>query len=141
MTGMEVAMRTLQFETVAEPCILASRIMDVRFFESVTGQNFASDPVEVVCEAYRRVGANLCAQLTLPTGRTDADASRLGTHRHIARSWYSPEDVRDAIEDLPDTSEVSRDFDLESTRDAYARSIVELRDITGDDMLWFAGFG
>ncbi|MBM3216294.1 hypothetical protein FJZ36_15445 [Candidatus Poribacteria bacterium] len=142
MTGMEIAWRTLNMERVSDPCILTSWVMKPEFYEEITGRDYFSDPVGVALDTFRRVGANLCPQLALPYRRGkpstgDWEASDAATRER----WQSAEQVRDAIEALPDPATLWRDFSVEQAREGYARSIMELRERTEDDILWIAGFG
>lgn len=142
MTGTEIAWRTLKKERVSEPCILTGWVMNPDFFEVVTGKDYFSDPIGVACETFVKLGANLCPQLALPWKRGKPSAGDWETsHRETRQRWHSVEQVKQAIESLPDPSTLARDFNLERTRDAYARSILELRARTGDHILWIAGFG
>jgi len=145
MTGMEIAWRTLNMERVTEPCILAGWIMNGEFFSHVTGRDFWSDREAVACEAFRRLGANLCPQLALPAAPGEGKCCR---HEEVKKQmeetrarWRSPERVRDFIETLPDPERASQDFNFEQARDSYAAAIMRRRDGTGEDVLWIDEFG
>jgi hypothetical protein len=142
MTGIEIAWRTLNLERVTEPCLLAGWVMKPEFFEAVTGREFFADPVGVACETFRRLGANLCPQLALPYRREKPSAGDWeASYTATRREWSSPEQVREAIERLPDLETLRRTFPFEKVRDAYARYLQELRERTGDDLLWLSSFG
>jgi hypothetical protein len=142
MTGVETAWRTLDLERVTEPCILSGWVMNPDFFEVVTGRDYFSDPVGIACQAFVSLGVNLCPQLALPWKRGKPSAGDWETaDRQSREQWHSPEQVKQAIESLPDPSTLERDFNLERARDNYARSIQDLWERTGDDILWIAGFG
>jgi hypothetical protein len=141
MTGCELAWRTLNLERVSEPCLLSNWLMKPEFFEATTGRDFFADPVGVACEAYRRVGANLCPQLALPRARDNPSAGNWEVaYTSTRREWRSPEQVKEAIERLPDLETLRRVFPFEKTRDDYARHLRLLRERTSDDLLWIAGF-
>jgi hypothetical protein len=139
---MEVAWHTLNMEKVSEPCILTNWIMKVEFFERVAGRSLWEDKIDVAVEAFRRVGANLCPQLALPHSpeeyRTnDYHASFYSTQEE----WKSPEQVVEHIERLPDLDRLRWDFNLEEARDKYAGWLMDMRELTRDDILWISGFG
>jgi hypothetical protein len=116
--------------------------MKPEFYESVTGRDFYSDPVGVACETFRCVGANLCPQLALPYRRGRPSAGDWESADAASRQhWHTPEQVRQAIDALPDLSSLHRTYNVEQARDDYARSILRFRARTGDDILWIAGFG
>ena len=98
MAGMEVVWRTLQYEAISAPCLLTGPVMSVQFLGTVTRLDYSADPVAVACEAYRRVGANLCAQLPLPSVQQELEQRIFspGTGRPDL-PWHSPEEVRKAI--------------------------------------------
>jgi len=142
MPGMGIALRTLNLERVEEPCILSCWVMKPEFFEAVTGRDFFSDPVEVACETFRRVGANLCPQLALPYARGNPSTGdwESGYAATLARC-QSPEQVKAFIESLPSLDEVHRTFNIEKAGEDYAGYIRGMRDRTGEDLLWISGFG
>ena len=142
MTGIEVAYRTLNMEPVPEPCILSCWVMNPDFFERVTGRDFFADRVDVACETFRRLGVNLCPQLALPHQRGKPSAGDWeANYAAVREKWHSAEQVKDAIEKLPDLDALRRDFNFEKARDDYARHILQLRERTGDDVLWISAFG
>lgn len=145
MKGMEIAWRTLNMERVEEPCILSCWVMNGEFFSRVTGRDFWAAREDVACEAFRRLGVNLCPQLALPAAPGEC---RTGTHGDVKKrleatlaQWKSPEQVKEAVEKLPDLEALRRSFSFEKARDGYAQSIKSHRDRTGDDVLWISSFG
>jgi len=142
MTGIEIALGTLNMEPVDEPCILSCWVMKPEFFETVTGRDFFDDPTAVACETFRRIGVNLCPQLALPYARGKPSTGDWKAHYEASTGRYrGPEEVKDAIENLPEPEEIIRDFNHEKTRDDYAGHIQGMRERTGDDVLWISGFG
>lgn len=145
MKGAEIAWRTLNLEYIYEPCLVGAWIMKAEFFTRVTGREFMSAREEVAIEAFRRLGINLCPQLALPAAPGEA---RTGTHAAVKKqiedtlsAWHSPEQIKEAIEKLPDPHSLHANFDLEKAAKSYAAGIKKYRDKSGDDILWLAGFG
>ena len=145
MKGMEVAWRTLNLERVEYPCLAGAWIMKAEFFSRLTGRDFMSAREDVAIETFRRLGINLCPQFARPAAPGEA---RTGTHAAVKKqlddtlaAWKSPEQVKEAIEKLPDPQTLHKNFNLEKSADAYAANIKHYRDKTGDDILWITGFG
>jgi hypothetical protein len=145
MKGAEIAWRTLSLEQIHEPCLVGAWIMKGEFFSRLTGRDFWAAREDVAIEAFQRLGINLCPQLALPAAPGEG---RTGTHADVKKrledtlvAWKSPEQVKEAIEKLPDPQALHRNFNLEKAAQAYANNIKKYRDRSGDDILWLSGFG
>jgi hypothetical protein len=148
LSGEEIAYRTLRREPLSEPCLVASWCMKREFFSALTGRaDIYQDAPQTAVDAFGRAGANLCPQFIVPSPVTEhiaADPFALGLQGECqpeAEVFHSPEDVRDAIERLPDSATLARDFDLEAQAEAYARSVLRLRDMAHGAILFIGGFG
>ena len=154
MTGAEIAWRTLNMEQAEEPCILSSWVMKRDFYRHYAKvHDIYADPVRTVVEAFANAGANLNPQFIMPSP----------TYEHIACApervvgaqitapkegptppppqAKSPEDVRDAIEQMPDPEKLKAAFDVEAVAEAYARPLLERRALSRDRTLFIGGFG
>jgi len=151
MTGAEIAWRTLMLESVAEPCIACAWVMKREFFQHYAGvEDVYADAVDTTVEAFANAGANLNSQFIMPSPLQEHRAcspfklpapDAQTSWAHAARDEVTPESIRDEIEQLPDTADAARDFDLEAAARDYAAPLLDLRARSRDRTLFIAGFG
>ena len=154
MTGVEIAWRTLNMERVEEPCILASWTMKRDFYRPYAGvRDIYADPVRTVVEAFAAAGAHLNPQFIMPSPTYEHLAC--GPERVVGAQITtsekgptprtpqakSPEDVRDAIEQMPAPEELEAEFDVETAAEAYAHPLLERRALSRDRTLFIGGYG
>lgn len=156
-TGEEIAWRTLEKESVEEPCIITAWCMKRAFFQDLTSREniYTEDAPELVIEAFIRAGANLCPQFIMPSpvadrehmaydpfeaGRPESQKTAESEGRKAGKP-NSPEDVRDLIDIMPNPDTLGRDFDVEASAEGYAGHIMNLRDMARGEMLFISGFG
>jgi len=144
MTGREIALATLMREDVTEPCITNCCVTNSTYISHVVGRDFWADREGVYAEFVRRVGANFVPQWYIPgeaQRRLEQGEIMHGLHGHEEAGFRSPEDVRDAIEQLPDDATVERDFQIEQAAEEYAAMIEQRQAIMGPDVLVIDSFG
>lgn len=154
MSGAEIAWRTLNMERTDEPCIAACWIMKRAFFAHYAGvRDIYADPVRTTVEALANAGCNLNPQFIMPRPDyehvacdpqdvvgarvTIPDVGPQPSHTPAA----SAEAIRDQIEQMQDPEETEADFDLNEEAEAYARPLLERRELSGDRTLFIDGFG
>ncbi len=136
MRGKEIAWRTLARERIEESCIVGDWVFHPGFWPAVTGRRLSENPLAVAVEAFRRVGANLTPQFAVGEPQ-----QFFGNVRQAAPKSCSPEELRDAWEQLPEPSALEHDFDLAATARDYARPILDFQQVAQEDILRISYFG
>lgn len=144
MKGLEIAWRTLERETLDEPCILASWLMKGSYYSRATGRDYWQDKAGVFLEALPRMGVNLCPQWAMPHDEMGNASGEIG---EMNEQWANrlgiaePEEILPIIERLPSDETVERAFDLDAQARRYADDIKAHIDATGGEVLFIDGFG
>jgi len=144
MKGLEVAWRTLERETLAEPCILASWLMKGGYYGRIAGRDYWRDKAGVFLEALPRMGVNLCPQWAFPCDEMGNASDEIG---EMDENWANrqgirePEEILPLIERLPDDAKLESDFDLDGAARRYADDIRRHIDATKGEVLFLDGFG
>jgi hypothetical protein len=151
-TGEEIAWRTLNMEKITEPCILSPFAMKREFYQYLTHKNdIYENAADTAIEAFILSGANLDIQFIMPSPDIEhmavdplslkIESAPPKIEETVQPTFNSPEDVRDAIERLPDPATLERNFDLETAANAYAGRLKKLREIARGEMLFISDFG
>ncbi|MGQ9684548.1 MAG: uroporphyrinogen decarboxylase family protein [Anaerolineae bacterium] len=140
MEGMEVAWRTLNQESIAEPCIVGSWIMGGDYYSRVTGRDYWAAMEETYLEALVRLGINLCPQFVMPHD-TLGNAGVIDEHWANRQGIKEPEEILPLIEQLPEDEELERDFDLMAEAARYAEPIRQHTTATRGQVLFLNDFG
>jgi len=149
LSGAEIARRTLDLESVREPCILASWTMKREFFRKMAGrEDIYRDAPRIVVDAFVRAGANLCPQFIMSSPAVEHRAADpfevmvgTGDSGPLEAAYGSPENVRDSIERLPATERLAEGFDVERAADEYAFPLLRLAKMAEGRMLFLGDFG
>jgi len=149
ISGEEIAYRTLMREKVEEPCIIASWCMKREFFSYLSGDRdiYRNAPATAV-KAFIKAGANLCPQFIMPSPKTEHLAvdpfnpfsEDFTEHYNSRKTFSSPEDVRDYIENLTDAGSLKYNFDMDSEIKKRAEYFKRCKNIAKDRMLFIGGF-
>lgn len=141
MTGIERALRALNFEPTDRVPIMGGFLAHAEIMREVTGLDPFAEPQRTAIETARRLGADVIIQVVVPKRKQDSTTmpggrESLFTARAEPTPYGSPEDVVAHVRSLPPPEQVRRDFDFE----AYYEHIVEGQragqEACGDDILW-----
>lgn len=144
MKGLEIAWRTLELESVTEPCILASWLMKASYYSRVTKQDYWRDPEGVFLQTLPRIGVNLCPQFALPRDKMGNASDEIG---QMNENWGNrqgieePEDILPIIDALANDKEIEQEFDVDAYARRYAQAIKAHIDATAGQVLFIDSFG
>jgi hypothetical protein len=150
MKGEEIAYRTLELETLKDPCILAAWCMKREFFQKMAKkENIYENVVKTAIEAFVKAGANLCPQFIVPSSNNEHLAISPLKEPKVAMSnrcvpkfnCKTPEDIKNFVETLPDPDKLKQDFDVSSNAKEYAEYLLNLQNISKGEILFIGGFG
>ena len=136
--GLDRSLRELAFEENDRVPIVGGFICKASFLEKVAGMGpFWENPREIAVEAYRRLGVDLIMQFVLPKqDEVSTDSTRPTNFTKRDKPDYSsPEEVVEAIRELPSSAELRESFDHGACVEEYERIYIDGQREMGD-MLW-----
>jgi len=144
MKGREVALATLMRQHVGEPCINYCWMTSSSYMSRAAGRDYWSDREGVFFEYLRRCGINLVPQWYFPSeGHRNLEQGR-PLHEHLPggrQKITRPEEIVQAIDQLPNDRSVEADFNVEEAARKYAAGINNRIARTDDEVLFIDNFG
>jgi len=141
MTGVERALRALNFEETDRVPLLGGFCPHAEFLAEASGMDFWANPRKAAIEAYKCVGADMIPQLVLPASPQEYRASDPKASYESRKRYTSPEDVLRYVENLPSPGEIRKNYDVEAAYNRYVTSMQHLQAEVGDSILWLGGYG
>lgn len=110
----------------------------------VAGRDYWSDREDVFFEYLHQCGINLVPQWYFPgDGQRNIERGHVA-HEHLPGGTdltRGPEDILQAVDNLPSDAMIEREFDIEATAQSYADNLRARIDKTKGETLFIDGFG
>ena len=120
LSGIERCLKAINFEQTDYVPVVGGFIRHPAFLAQVAGvsvKQFWENPRKTALEAFKRLNADMILGLILPQADNEVCAEVNITH---GQKFYSPEDVRDYADSIPDPEYTKREFDFDQVYQEHA---------------------